>query len=117
MVAYIQPVTHLASVAVDRNLFAFQGIVDHRRNQLFGVLVWAIVVGTVGGNSRQAVGVMVGAEQVVGRSFARRIGAVWRVTVGFGKGRRFVFEGAIHFISRHMQQTECIPLVIGQAPQ
>ena len=48
MILYIQPVTDILAVAVDRKLFAVQGIVDDQRDQLLRELVRSVVVGAVG---------------------------------------------------------------------
>ena len=43
-----QPVPNLLAVAVNRQRLVFEGIGDHQRNQLFGKLIRAIVVGGAG---------------------------------------------------------------------
>ncbi|MNE16218.1 hypothetical protein D3C80_1091570 [compost metagenome] len=69
-----QPVTHLLAIAIHRQWLAGQGIEDHQRDQLFGEMVWAVVVRAVGDQHRQAVSTVPGAYQVVRGGLARRIG-------------------------------------------
>ena len=75
------------AVAIHRQGLARQRVDDHQRNQLLGKVVRPIVVGAVGGQHRQAVGVVPGAHQVVAGGLAGRIRAVGLVAVGLGKGR------------------------------
>ena len=76
MVLDVQPVAHLLPVAVHRQRLAGEGIDDHQRDQLLGEVIGPVVVGAVGGEHRQAVGVVLGAHQVVARGLASRVGAV-----------------------------------------
>ena len=101
----VQPVAHVAAVAVDRQRPAVERIEDHQRNQLLGKLERAVVVRAVGDQRRQAVGVEVGAHQVIGRRLARRVRRVRRV-------RRLLAEQpvgaerAVHLVGRHVQKPE-----------
>jgi hypothetical protein len=70
MVLDVEPVTDLLTVAIDRQRLARQGVVDDQRDELFREVVRAVVVGAVGGQYRQAVGVVVGADEMVAGSFA-----------------------------------------------
>ena len=65
VVGHIQPVPDLPAVAVDRQRLALQTVEDHQRDQLFRKLMRAVVVGAVGRERGQAVGVMIGADKVV----------------------------------------------------
>src|SRR5690606_34225811 len=76
MVFHVQPVADLHAVAIHRQGLAGQGVDDHQRDELFGEVVRAVVVRAVGGEHRQAVGVVVGTHQVVAGGLAGRIGAV-----------------------------------------
>ena len=55
MVFHIQPVAHIASVAVDRKLLAFQNVLDDKRNQFLGKMLRTVVVGTTGDGDRHLV--------------------------------------------------------------
>ena len=70
----VEPVAHLHAVAVDRQRLAGEGVDDHQRDQLFGEVIGPVVVAAVGGEHRQAVGVVPGPHQVVARRLARRVG-------------------------------------------
>ena len=71
----VKPVAHVPAVAVDRDRLARQRAQDHHRHQLLGEVVGAVVVRAVGQHDRQAIGLVPGADQVVGRGLGRRIGA------------------------------------------
>ena len=69
------PVAPVGAVAVDRQRLAFQRVQRDQRDQLLRELPRAVVVGGVGDDGRQPVGVEPGAHQMVGRRLAGRIGA------------------------------------------
>ncbi|MNH14501.1 hypothetical protein D3C79_740940 [compost metagenome] len=52
VIFYIEPVTDLVALAVDRQRLAIQGVEDHQRDQLLGEVAWAVVIGAVGDNGR-----------------------------------------------------------------
>jgi hypothetical protein len=58
MVFHVEPIADLLSIAIDRERLAVEGVQDHERDQLFGKMVWAVVVGAVRRESREAVGVL-----------------------------------------------------------
>ncbi|MNE56720.1 hypothetical protein D3C80_1516500 [compost metagenome] len=89
MVLYVQPVANLLAIAIDRQCLAGQRVDDHQRNKLFREVIRTVVVRAVGGQYRQAIGVMVGAHQVVAGGFAGRVRAVGFIGVVFVE-RRFV---------------------------
>ena len=51
----IQPVAHIESLSVYRKRLICQRICNHKRNEFFRELVWAVVVGTAADRHRQAV--------------------------------------------------------------
>jgi hypothetical protein len=106
VVGHVQPVAHLLAVAVDRQRLAGQRIVDHQRDQLFREVVGTVVVRAVGGQHRQAVGVVIGTHQVVAGGLAGRVRAVRLVAVGFAEGRRLRRQRAVDFVGRHVQEAE-----------
>ena len=106
MVLDVEPVTHLHAVTVNRQRFAGQGVDDHERDQLFREMVGAVVVAAVGGEYRQAVGVVVGAYQMVAGGLASAVGAVGLVTVLLGKGRGIRCQGAVDLVGGDVQEAE-----------
>ena len=103
VVAYIQPVSYLHAIAINRQRFASQRVDNHQRNELFGEVQRAIVVAAVGGEHRQAVGVVVGAGQMVAGGFAGAVGAVGLIGFGFGEWGIICSERAINFVRRDVQ--------------
>ena len=83
MIFYIQPVTNLLTIAINRQRFAAKRIDDHQGDELFGKLIRTVIVGAVGGEHRQAIGMMICAHQMVAGAFTRRIGAVGLVLMRF----------------------------------
>ena len=101
----VQPVAHVAAVAVDRQRPPLERVQDHQRNQLLRKLIRPVVVRAVGDQHRQAVGVEVGAHQMIGRRLARRVRRVRRV-------RRLLAElpvgaeRAVDLVGRDVQEAE-----------
>ena len=106
MVFDIQPIADLHAIAIHRQRFARQRVDDHERDQFFREVVGAVVVGAVGGEHRQAVGVVPGAHQVVAGGLAGAVGAVGFVAMGFGKGRIVLGQRAVDLIGGNMQKAE-----------
>ena len=74
VVKHIKPVANLLPVAVHRQGLHLQRIEHHQRNQLLGKLERAVVVRAIGGQRRQAIGMVEGAHQVVGTRLGGGIG-------------------------------------------
>lgn len=106
MVLHVEPVAHLHAVAVHGQVLAGQCVDDHQRDQLLGEVERAVVVRAVGGDHRQAVGVVPGAHEVVAGGLAGRVRAVGLVLVLFGEGRVGLGERAVDLVGRHMQEAE-----------
>ncbi len=106
MVGDVEPVANLPAVAVDRQVPALERVGDHERDQLLRELVRPVVVRAVGRDRGKAVGVVIGAHQVVGAGLGSRVGAVGRVGRGLGKGRIALAEAAVHLVGRDMQEAE-----------
>ena len=81
---------------------------DDQRDQFFREVVGTVVVGAVGGQNRQAVGVVVGAHKVIAGRLAGRVGAVRFVLVCFGEGWVVGSKRAINFIGGNVQETEFV---------
>ena len=92
MILDIEPVSYLHTVAVDRQALFGKAVVDHQRDKLFGELVGAVVIGAARDVHRHTVGLVICANDKIGRSLGRRIGAVR------GKGRS---------LGEHTGCTEC----------
>ena len=90
MVLHEEPITDVLPIAIDGQRLGLAGIEDHQRDQLFRKLKRTVIVGTIRRERRQAVSVMVGAHEVIGRSFRSRVRAVWRVRCRFAK--RGIFQ-------------------------
>ena len=83
MIADVKPVANVAPIAIHRQRLAGDRVDDHQRDQLLRKLQRAVVVRAVRRERRQAVRVMIGAHQMVGRRLRRRVGAVRRIRIRF----------------------------------
>ena len=106
MVFDVKPIAHLHAVAIHRQWLARQGIDNHERDELFGEMQGAVVVAAIGGEHRQAVGVMPRTNQVIAGRLAGTVGAVGLVRMLLGKGWILGRQTAIHLIGRDMQEPE-----------
>src|SRR5688572_12580034 len=79
MVFHVKPVANVESCAIYRYRISSQRGPDHRRYELFCVLVGTVVVRAVGDCDRKTVGVLVRAGEMIGTSLARRIRRVGRI--------------------------------------
>ena len=106
VVAHVEPVAHLQPVAVDRQRLKSEGVADHEWDQLLGELPWAIIIGAVGRENWQPVCVVVGPYQVVRGGLAGAVGAVGRVAVALGEGRRARLERPVDLVGRDVEEAE-----------
>ena len=112
MVEHVQPVAHLTPVPIDRQRLAGKSVEDHQRDQFFRDLERTVIVGTVCGEHRQAIGMVPGAHQVVRRRLTGRIRTVRRVAVLLVECRRPSVERAVDFIRRDVQEAEVLTLAL-----
>ena len=71
----MNPVAHVLAGAVQFRPRAFQNGCDLSWNEFFHMLVWPVIVGTVGNGGAQAVCARPRAHQMVGRGFRRAVRA------------------------------------------
>ena len=70
MVGNVDPVAHVAAVAVDRQGTALERLRNHQRDEFFRKLEWAVVVCTTGDDRRESVRLHRGKNQQVGGGLA-----------------------------------------------
>src|SRR5262249_39056601 len=87
MIADVNPVPDVPSAAVDRDRLILEQVCNEQGEQLFGKLIWTVVIRAARDERRKPEGMMVGAHKKIGRRLRRRIGAV-------GRKRRLFAEGA-----------------------
>ena len=105
MILHIQPVTHIFTVPIHRQLLALQRIVDDQRNQLFRELVRAVVIGAVSDIGREMVGIHVGLYQHVRTGLTCGVRAVGIIGCGLiEKGIFIIRQRTVHLIRGHMQE-------------
>ncbi len=115
MVFHVEPVAHLQAVTIDRQRFAGQGVDNHQRVELLGEVAGAIVVAAVGGEHRQAVGVVPGTHQVVTGGFTGAVGAVGLVGVRFRERGLVLRQAAVDLVGIDVQEAEGGFVGCGQA--
>ena len=101
------PVAQVGAVAVDRQRLALQRVQRDQRDQLLRELPRAVVVGGVGDDGRQPVGVVPGAHQMVGRRLARGIGAA-RIVGAWSRSNGAIAgaERAEHLVGGDVMEAE-----------
>ena len=87
MIQHVQPIPHVGTVAVNGERFAFQGVQNHQRDELFGKLERTVIVGTVGGDHGKSIGVVIGANKMIRSGLGGGIRTVRRVGSGFTERR------------------------------
>jgi len=102
MVVHVQPVPDLHAIAVDRQGFAGAGVQNHERDQFFGELTRAVVVGAVADADRQPVGDVISPHEVVAGGFGGGIGRARLVGGALLKRRLFTRQRAKDLIGGNM---------------
>lgn len=90
VVVGVDPVAHVAAVAVELGAHAVQDVGDLARDELLHVLVGAVVVGAVGDGRPHAEGAVPGAHQVVGGRLGGAVGGAGAVGRLLGEARGVV---------------------------
>ena len=117
MIANVQPVTNLTAIAINRQRFACERIGNDQRDELLGELQRSVIIRAIARYNGQAVGVMPGTHQMVGRGFRCRVRTVRRVGRGFGKRCIVRTQTAEHLVSGYVQKAKCGTPRISQASQ
>lgn len=104
VVADVEPVAHVHTVAINGNGFAGDEALENDGDELLGKLAWAVIVRAVGDERRQRVSVMVAAHEVIAGGLAGGVGRVRRVGRGFGKETGSA-EGAEDFVGADVEKT------------
>src|SRR5690606_18889190 len=68
MVVDVKPIADILAPAIDRQFTPIQRTQGHKRNELFGEVVWPVIVRAVGDQDRQTIGVMPCTHKMVGCS-------------------------------------------------
>ena len=97
----VEPVAHLAAVAVDGQAVAVQRVEDAERDQLLGVLARAVVVGAAADHGLEAVGVRVGRDEQVAARLGRRVGR--RGVERRGLGERPLRDRPVDLVGRDLE--------------
>ena len=106
MVADEEPVADLEAVAVDRERLGLQGVREHEGDEFFGELQGAVVVGAVGDEGGEAVGVVPGADEMVGGGLGGGVGGVGSVGGEFVEGGGGGGEGAVDLVGGDVEEAE-----------
>ena len=101
VVLHVEPVAHVAAVAIDGKVLAFENILDDKRNQLFGEVIRTVVVGTAGDSDGHLIGIVIGHHYHIGTRLAGAVRAV-RAERGLLCEVAFGTERAVNFVGRHL---------------
>ena len=102
-----QPIAHIGALPVDRQSLARQSFQYHQRDQLFGEVVGAVIIGTIGHGDRQAIGMPPRLHQMVRSRFGGRIGRARIIGRCLGK-QALIAQCPEHFVGRDMMEAECV---------
>ena len=108
MVLHVEPISDVEAVAVDGDGLTLGHAGDDQGDELLRVLSRSVVVGAVGGDGVQPVGVVVSADQVVAASLAGAVGAVRRVGHLLVE-LTLVAQGAVDLVRADMKEA-AVPL-------
>src|SRR5438309_1197100 len=81
------PQWHIRAVAIDWNSSPVEAGMDNGWEKFFIVLVWAVVIRTVGRGRGQSIRPVIGPHEVIGSRFAGRIRRVGDIGPRFAPGR------------------------------
>src|SRR4030095_12566989 len=83
-----------------------EGVEDQEGNELFRELPRTVVVRAVGRDRRQAVCVVIGANEVIGPRLGCRVRTVRRVWRGLAERGVVRLQRAVHLVGRYVEETE-----------
>ena len=121
VILHIEPVAYVLSFAVDGQRLSVPDIVDEERDELLRELVGTVVIGAVRDQRGHAVGIVIGAYEVVAAGLGCAVGAM-RVVLG-GLQEEFAAVGggtlgliqlqfAVHFIGGDVVEALALPVAI-----
>ena len=103
-----EPVADVLSLAVDGQGLALADVVDEEGDELLGELVRAVVIRAVRHDRWQAIGIVVGTDEVVAGGLAGRVGAVRSVLGLLGEEAPADLQCAVDFVGGDV--VEALPL-------
>ena len=101
MVFHVQPVAYIAAVTVYRKALTFEDILYNQRNQFFGEVIRAIVIGTAGNGNRHFIGIMIGHHHHIGTGLRRTVRAM-RTQRRILREETFRSQRTVNFVRRHL---------------
>src|SRR6266702_7167766 len=105
MIAHIQPVADIHSIAVKGHGFPSQNALDNHRDELLRELIRAVIVRAIRNDRRQSIGVMIGAHEHVTGWLAGGVGRVWSIWRRFNK-ESLRAEASINLIGRNVVKAD-----------
>ena len=70
MILDVEPIANILALAVDRQRLSIERLDDHERNEFFRKMIGAVIVRAIGEQGRQPIGLVPGANQMVGGRLA-----------------------------------------------
>ena len=108
MVFHIQPVSYIRSVAIHRQGFTLQDILDDQWDQLLREMIRAIIIRTAGDTYGHFIGIGIGFYKQVGAGLGSTI-RTSRVQRGSFVEISLCSQTAIHLIGRYLMETDSFP--------
>ena len=109
MINYVEPVSNILSISVDRQRLFLHKIQNHQGNEFLRKLIRAEIIGTVGDYCRETKGAEIRFDQVIRTGFRGRIGTGRIIGCALGK-IAFWSEAPIDLVCGYVQKTKVFRL-------
>ena len=109
MIAHVEPIPHIGPCPVHGDGSAFGQGADHHGDELLGVLPRAVIVGAIGEDHGQTVGMVVSADKVIGGRLGGGIRGAGIVGGGFVK-QTLCAQAAVHLVGGNMVEQTPAPV-------
>ena len=114
VILHIEPVAHIAAVAVNWERLSFERVQNDERDQFFRKLEGAVIVGAVRHNDRKAIGAEPREGEMIACGLRCRIGRRGVVGSGFGEEAVAASERTVNFIGGNLKKPKPFFLVVAQ---
>src|SRR5215470_6215837 len=104
----VEPIAHVAAVAIERQGLVVERVRDEEWDDLLGVLVRAEVVGRARDHDGDAMGVPVGQREQIAAGLGRRVRVRWPHRIALARGA--ALDRAVHLVGADVQQARDLQL-------
>jgi len=108
VVVHIEPITHIVATSIHGYGLTADDPQQGERDELFRIVIGAVVVGAVAHQHRQSIGVMPGQRQMVARRLAGGVGGAGCIGAGLAEGWIPGLQAAVNLVGAHLQETPVV---------